>query len=116
MSFISEFKEFTIKGNMLDMAIGVILGAAFGKVIDSLVKDILMPPLGFMLGGVDFRHLYVNLGDAIYPNMEAAEKAGAPLLKYGVFISTIIDFAIVALSLFMVIKIMMRLRKVRGAE
>ena len=116
MSFVSEFKEFALKGNMLDMAIGIILGAAFGKVVDSLVKDILMPPLGFLLGGVDFRHLYVNLGSEIYPTLEAAEKAGAPLLKYGVFISTMIDFTIVAFSLFVVIKVMMRLRRVREGE
>src|SRR3982074_457750 len=88
MSLISEFKEFAIKGNMIDMAVGIIIGAASGKVVDSLVKDIIiMPPIGMLLGGVDFRQLYVNLGSGTYETLEAAQAAGAPLLKYGAFIS-----------------------------
>lgn len=110
MRWLGEFREFAVKGNMVDMAVGIIIGAAFSKVIDSLVKDILMPPLGLMLGGVDFRHLYINLGSAHFQTLEAAERAGAPILKYGLFISTLVDFVIVALAIFVAIKVMNRLR------
>ncbi len=112
MSFVAEFKEFAIKGNMVDMAVGIIIGAAFGKVVDSLVKDIIMPPVGLLLGGVDFRHLYVNLGRVSYETLDAAEKAGAPILKYGAFISTLVDFFIMALTIFMVVKFINRLKRV----
>ena len=110
MSVIQEFREFAVKGNMIDMAVGIIIGAAFGKVVDSLVKDIIMPPIGLLLGGVDFRHLYVNLGSSAYDTLEAAEKAGAPLLKYGVFASTLIDFLIVAWAIFIAVKAVNRVR------
>jgi len=110
MSLISEFKEFAIKGNMIDMAVGIIIGAAFGKVVDSLVKDIIMPPIGMLLGGVDFRQLYVNLGSGTYETLEAAQAAGAPLLKYGAFISTLVDFLIVAWAIFIVVAAMNRVR------
>jgi large conductance mechanosensitive channel len=111
MSVIKEFKEFAMKGNMLDMAVGIIIGAAFGKVIDSLVKDILMPPLGMLIGGVDFRQLYVNLGTTSYASMQEAEKAGAAIIKYGIFISTMVDFLIVAIALFVAIKAINRLKQ-----
>jgi large conductance mechanosensitive channel len=111
MSLASEFKEFAIKGNMVDMAVGIIIGAAFGKGVDSLVKDIIMPPIGMLLGGVDFKHLYINLSSATYPSMELAEKAGAPLLKYGAFISSLVDFFIVAFAIFVAIKAMNRLKE-----
>lgn len=111
MSVMKEFREFAMKGNMLDMAVGIIIGAAFGKVIDSLVKDILMPPLGMLIGGVDFRQLYVNLGTASYATLQEAEKAGAAVIKYGIFISTLIDFLIVALALFVAIKTINRLKR-----
>lgn len=110
MSWIDEFRTFAVKGNMIDMAVGVIIGAAFAKVVDSLVKDVIMPPLGLLLGGVDFRHLYWNLSGTPYENLAAAERAGAPLLKYGAFISTIVDFLIVALAIFVAIKFVNRLR------
>ena len=110
MSLISEFKEFAIKGNMIDMAVGIIIGAAFGKVVDSLVKDIIMPPIGMLLGGVDFRQLYVNLGSGAYETLEAAQTAGAPLLKYGSFISSLVDFLIVAWAIFVAVKAMNRVR------
>jgi large conductance mechanosensitive channel len=110
MGFISEFKEFAVKGNVMDMAVGVVIGAAFQKIVDSLVKDIVMPPIGMMLGGVDFKHLHVNLSDVPYASMEAAEKAGAPLLKYGAFIMTMIDFVILAFAVFVAIKAMNRLK------
>ncbi len=111
MSFVAEFKEFAIKGNMIDMAVGIIIGAAFGKVVDSLVKDVIMPPVGLLLGGVDFKHLYINLGAIRYENLEAAEKAGAPILKYGVFASTLVDFFIIAAAIFAVVKFINRLKR-----
>ncbi|NMG77132.1 large conductance mechanosensitive channel protein MscL [Aromatoleum diolicum] len=111
MSFLREFKEFAMRGNVVDLAVGVIIGGAFGKIVDSLVKDIVMPVVGRLLGGVDFRHLYVNLGDNTFETMEAAEKAGAPLVKYGAFINTTIDFIIVALAIFVAIKVMNRLKR-----
>ncbi len=111
MGFIQEFKEFALKGNVVDLAVGVIIGGAFGKIVESLVKDIVMPLVGRLLGGVDFKYLYVNLGDKLYDNLEAAEKAGAPLLKYGAFINTVVDFFIVALAIFVAIKAMNRLQR-----
>ncbi|MCK0510230.1 large conductance mechanosensitive channel protein MscL [Aromatoleum buckelii] len=111
MSFMREFKEFAMRGNVIDLAVGVIIGAAFGKIVDSLVKDIVMPVVGRLLGGVDFRHLYINLGDQTYETMEAAEKAGAPLVKYGQFINTTIDFLIIALAIFLAIKAINRLKR-----
>jgi large conductance mechanosensitive channel len=110
MSIIGEFREFAVKGNMIDMAVGIIIGAAFTKVVESLVKDIIMPPVGMLLGGVDFRHLHVNLGSVDYPTLDAAEKAGAPLLKYGAFLSNVIDFLIVAWAIFLAVKAVNRLR------
>jgi large conductance mechanosensitive channel len=115
MSILSEFKEFAMKGNVVDLAVGVIIGAAFGKIVDSLVKDIVMPVLGRILGGVDFKHLYLNLGDKTFETMEAAEKAGAPLIKYGLFINTVVDFVIIAFAIFMAIKVMNRLKRAEAA-
>ncbi|MBD5801930.1 Large-conductance mechanosensitive channel [Azoarcus sp. Aa7] len=111
MSFLREFKEFAMRGNVVDLAVGVIIGGAFGKIVDSLVKDVIMPIVGRMLGGVDFRHLYINLGDKTFETLEAAEKAGAPLVKYGAFINTTIDFIIVAFAIFVAIKAMNRLKR-----
>ncbi len=110
MSWVSEFRTFAVKGNMVDMAVGIVIGAAFTKVVDSLVKDIIMPPIGLLLGGVDFRHLYWNLSGTTYETLAAAEQAGAPLLKYGAFISAIVDFVIVAFAIFMAVKVINRLR------
>ena len=111
MSFIQEFKEFAMKGNVVDLAVGVIIGGAFQKIVDSLVKDMLMPIIGKLLGGVDFKYLYINLGDKTFETMEAAEKAGAPLFKYGVFFNTVIDFVIVAMAIFVAIKAMNKLKR-----
>lgn len=111
MSFISEFKAFAIKGNMIDLAIGVIIGSAFGKIVDSLVKDIIMPPIGMMLGGVDFKQLFINLGSQPFDTLEAAEKAGAPLIKYGAFINVMVDFTILALVIFIFISQINKLKK-----
>jgi len=111
MSFLSEFKEFAMRGNVVDLAVGVIIGAAFGKIVDSLVKDIVMPVVGVIVGGVDFRHLYINLGSQAYDTLEAAEKAGAPLVKYGQFINTSIDFLIIAFAIFVAVKAINRLKR-----
>ena len=110
MGFMKEFKEFAVKGNAIDMAVGIILGLAFNKIVTSLVQDIIMPPIGMVLGGVDFRQLYVNLGSGTYETLEAAQAAGAPLLKYGAFISTLVDFLIVAWAIFIAVKAMNRVR------
>lgn len=111
MGFIAEFKEFAVKGNMVDMAVGIIIGVAFGRVINSLVEDIIMPPIGLLLGGVDFTQLYINLSNVQYDSLAAAERAGAPVLRYGAFISTLIDFLIIALAIFVAIKFVNRLRR-----
>ncbi|MDT3737427.1 MAG: large conductance mechanosensitive channel protein MscL [Denitratisoma sp.] len=115
MSIVSEFKEFAMKGNVVDLAVGVIIGGAFGKIVDSLVKDIVMPMVGRLLGGVDFKHLYVNLGSKTFETLEAAEKAGAPIVKYGAFINTVVDFIIIAFAIFMAIKVMNRLKRAEAA-
>jgi large conductance mechanosensitive channel len=111
MSIVSEFKEFAMKGNVVDLAVGVIIGGAFGKIVDSLVKDMVMPMVGRLLGGVDFRHLYLNLGSKTFETLEAAEKAGAPIMKYGAFINTVVDFVIIAFAIFMAIKVMNRIKR-----
>ena len=111
MSLVSEFKEFAVKGNVVDMAVGVIIGAAFGKIVSSLVGDVVMPVVGLAVGGVDFSELYVNLGPDSYPSLAAAVEAGAPVVKYGVFINTALDFLIIALVIFMAIKAINRLKR-----
>lgn len=110
MSFFNEFKAFAVRGNVVDMAVGIIIGAAFGKIIDSLVKDVIMPPIGRLLGGVDFKQLYVNLGDKSFETLEAAEKAGAPLIKYGAFINTLVDFTIIAFVIFVMARMINKLK------
>ncbi len=110
MKILAEFQEFAVKGNMLDMAVGIIVGAAFGKVVNSLVSDVIMPPIGMMIGGVDFRHLYFNLSATSYDSLEAATAAGAPLIRYGAFVSTLLDFVIVAWAVFLVVKAVNRAR------
>jgi len=115
MGIVSEFKEFAMKGNVVDLAVGVIIGGAFGKIVDSFVKDVVMPIIGRMLGGVDFKHLYLNLGDKVFETLEAAEKAGAPIVKYGAFINSVVDFVIIAFAIFMAIKVMNRLKRAEEA-
>ena len=110
MALIDEFKAFAIKGNMVDLAVGVIIGAAFGKIVESLVKDVIMPVVGRFLGGVDFRQSYFNLGGGSYPSLDVAEKAGAPLLKYGVFLNTAVDFLILAWIVFLMVKAINRIK------
>lgn len=106
-----EFKAFTIKGNAIDLATGVIIGAAFGKVVSSLVTDIIMPPIGLLLGKVDFSHLYINLTAIPYASLDEAKKAGSPTINYGLFINNILDFLIVGFCVFLLVKQMMRFQK-----
>lgn len=114
-----EFKTFAMRGNVIDMAVGIIIGAAFGKIVDSLVKDIIMPPLGWLLGRVDFSKLYIVLPDyngkfIHYKSLEAAQSAGAVTINYGLFINTIISFLIVAFAVFLLIKGINKLQKINS--
>ena len=111
MGFIKEFKEFAVKGNVMDMAVGVIIGGAFGKIVTSLVSDVLMPIIGKLTGGISFTDLFVNLGDGNYQTLAAAQEAGAAVLAYGQFIQNIIDFIIIAFCIFLMIKGMNKLKK-----
>jgi large conductance mechanosensitive channel len=104
MSLIKEFKEFALKGNAIDLAVGVIIGAAFGKIVASLVDDILMPPLAALTGGRDFTNLFVTLRGAHFATLAQAKAAGAITLNYGMFLNSVIDFAIIAFAIFMVVK------------
>ena len=106
-----EFKEFAVKGNVMDMAVGFILGTAFGKIMTSLVNDILMPPIGMLLGKVDFSKLFINLSGGGHETLDAAKAAGAATVNYGMFINAVIDFLLVALALFLVIRWMNKMRK-----
>jgi large conductance mechanosensitive channel len=106
-----EFKEFALKGNAVDLAIGVIIGAAFGGIVKSLVDDILMPPIGKLLGGADFSNLFLVLGDGSFPSLKAAKDAGAATINYGLFFNVVINFVIVAFVLFMVVKGMNRMKR-----
>ena len=108
---LKEFKEFAIKGSMLDMAFGIIIGAAFGKIVTSLVEDVIMPPIGLLLGRVDFASLYINLSGEQFASLEEAGAAGAPVIRYGMFLNHAISFLIVAFSVFMIVKVVNRLRK-----
>jgi len=101
---LKEFKEFAMRGSVLDLAVGVIIGAAFGKVVSSLVDDILMPPIGRLLGHVDFSSLFINLTDKSYVSLAAAKAAGAATLNYGIFLNTIINFIIVAFAVFLLVR------------
>jgi large conductance mechanosensitive channel len=110
-----EFREFAIKGNAVDLAIGVMIGAAFGAVVTSLVNDMIMPPIGKLLGGVDFSNFFVVLGPGQYPSVKAAKEAGAATLNYGIFINTLINFSIIAFVLFLIVRTMNRLKRAEPA-
>ena len=112
---IQEFKEFIQRGNVIDLAVGVVIGGAFGKIVTSFVEDVLMPPIGLMIGGADFSNLFINLSDKNFPTVAAAKAAGAPTLNYGIFINNIIFFLIVAFAIFLVVKAVNRLRKPAAA-
>lgn len=108
---LKEFKEFAMRGNVLDLAIGIIIGAAFGAIVTSLVNDIIMPPIGLVLGQVDFSSLYINLSGVDYPSLAAAKEAGAATINYGAFINAVINFLIVAFVVFMIVKQVNRFKK-----
>ncbi len=105
-----EFKKFALQGSVLDLAIGVIIGAAFGKIVTSFVNDILMPPIGLLLGKVDFSNLFLNLSGQDYATLAEAQKAGAPTLNYGLFINNLIDFLIIAFVIFIIVRQINKLR------
>ncbi len=111
-----EFKEFIMRGSVIDLAIGVIIGGAFGKIVTSLVNDIIMPPLGFILGKVDFQNLLISLDGAKYPSLQAAQDAGAATINYGLFINNIINFLIIAFVIFLVIQGINRLHRQKAEE
>ena len=113
---LKEFKEFALRGNVVDLAVGIIIGAAFGKITSSLVKDILMPPIGLLLGNVDFSNLFISLSGQHFDSLAAAQKAGVATINYGVFITTLIDFALVAFAVFLLVKLMNRLQRNAKAE
>jgi large conductance mechanosensitive channel len=110
MGLIQEFREFAVKGNAIDLAVGVIIGGAFGKIVSSLVDDVIMPPVGLLLGGADFKSLFINLGSGEYPTLAAAKAAGAPTLNYGLFINSLINLVIVGFAVFLVVKQVNRFR------
>lgn len=110
-TMLKEFKDFAIKGNVVDMAVGIVIGAGFGKIVTSFVNDIIMPPIGKLIGGMDFSDLFINLSDGQYDSLEAAQEAGAVTVNYGMFINTILDFIIVAFAIFLVIKQLNKLKK-----
>ena len=112
-NLLKEFKEFVMRGSVLDMAVGIIIGLAFGKIITSLVNDIIMPPVGRVLGGMDFSNLFVNMSGTAYLSLDAAKAAGAPTINYGIFINVVLDFIIVALIIFLIIRLVNRLQRKR---
>ncbi len=107
---LKDFKEFIMRGNVVDMAVGVIIGAAFGKIVNSLVTDVMMPPIGKLTGGVDFSNLYVNLSGTAYASLAEAQKAGAATINYGVFLNAIINFLIVAAAIFLLVSQINRIK------
>lgn len=106
-----EFKQFAMKGSVLDLAVGVVIGAAFGKIVSSLVSDIIMPVVGLLMGKVDFSNLFIVLGDGTFKTLAAAEEAGVPTIKYGIFMNNVLDFLIIAFAIFIVVKQLNRLSK-----
>lgn len=108
---LKEFREFINRGSVVDLAVGVIVGAAFGKIVNSLVEDIVMPPVGLLLGGVDFSSLFISLSGQSYVSLEEAKAAGAATINYGVFINTVINFVVVALAVFLLVRAVSRLQR-----
>jgi len=108
---LAEFREFALKGSVIDLAVGVIIGAAFNSIVQSLVKDVIMPPIGFLLGKVDFSELYINLGSAEFETLQAAQAAGAPTINYGLFFNALISFLITAWVVFLLVKFINRIRR-----
>lgn len=112
---LQEFKKFALQGNVVDMAVGIIIGASFGKIITSIVNDVLMPPIGLLVGRVDFSGLFVNLSGTPYATLAEAKAAGAPTINYGLFLNTVLDFVIVALVIFLLVKQINRLKSQKPA-
>ena len=110
-----DFKEFIMRGNVVDLAVAVIIGAAFGKIVSSLVNDVLMPPLGLILGNVDFSNLFVNLSSTSYKSLAEAKAAGAATVNYGIFLNAVIDFIIVAFVIFLLVRAVSRMRRLQAA-
>lgn len=115
MGIIKEFQDFAIKGNVLDMAVGIIIGGAFGTIVKSLVDDVIMPPIGLLLGGVDFSDLFLSLKGGSYASLAAAKEAGAPVIAYGQFINNVISFIVVAWAVFLLVKAMNNFKKKQEA-
>ena len=107
---LSEFKDFAMRGNVVDMAVGIVIGGAFGKIVSSFVNDVLMPPIGMLAGNIDFTNLFLNLGSAGHETLAAAKDAGAPILTYGNFLQTVVDFVIIAFAIFLVVKGMNKMK------
>jgi large conductance mechanosensitive channel len=108
---LKEFKEFAMRGNVVDMAVGIVIGAAFGRIVRSLVADVIMPPVGLLMGSMDFSQLYLNLSGTDYPSLATAQEAGAATVNYGLFINAVLNFVIVAFAIFMVIRAMNKLKR-----
>ncbi len=108
---LEEFKKFIMRGNVVDLAVGIIIGGAFGKIVSSLVADVMMPPIGMLMGNVNFSSLFINLSGKHYDSLAAAKKAGAPTINYGLFINAVIDFLIVSAAVFLVVKAISRLHR-----
>jgi large conductance mechanosensitive channel len=111
VTVLKEFRDFAARGNVIDLAVGVIIGVAFGKIVSSLVADIVMPPIGMLLGGVDFTNLFFALNGATYPSLAAAKAAGAPTINYGLFLNTVLEFLIVAFVLFLLVRQINRMKE-----
>ncbi|NDD57168.1 MAG: large conductance mechanosensitive channel protein MscL [Verrucomicrobia bacterium] len=116
MSFWEDFRKFAVRGNAIDLAVGVVVGGAFGKIVTSLVNDIVLPPIGLLLGKVDFSNLFLVLGPGSYPTLAEAKKAGVPVLGYGSFLSTLLDFTIISFCIFVAVRQLQRLRLFGGAD
>jgi large conductance mechanosensitive channel len=108
---LNEFKAFAMRGNVVDMAVGIVIGASFGKIVSSLVNDVIMPPIGLLMGKVDFSQLFLNISGGDFATLNAAKEAGAATINYGAFLNTVLDFVIVAFAIFMVVKGMNKMKK-----
>ncbi|WCK52798.1 large conductance mechanosensitive channel protein MscL [Aneurinibacillus sp. Ricciae_BoGa-3] len=116
MRVVSDFKKFISKGNIIELAVGVAMGTAFNAIVNSLVKDIIMPPIGKLLNGADFSSLYINLSRHAYPSLAAAQSAGAPTINYGLFLNNVLHFLIIAITLFVVVRTYSRIIKLRALK
>lgn len=113
---IKEFREFVMRGNVIDLAVGIIIGVAFGAIVNSMVNDIIMPPIGYILGDVDFSNLFITLSDGDYDSLQQAKDAGAATINYGLFINNVINFLIIAFVLFMIVRVFNQMKKKQQAE